>query len=235
MRRRMAKVAGFDEIKPNILVKLMVLEYNSVLRECIDDLYNRQKDNGFVKDMKEVEEQAKAGKLTSEDWTSKWNKPETIKWLASEPSLANVNLQDYFWISREALKNETPIENEVSNVVRTVFSLLKKKQTVKAMKSALPDAINSFSRDEKDMLVILLNRELKEDINSSVVNRFLDADDNDEIVASVSLLKMLFEGIDTTKLTPSYAKFLKRMKAKRDSSKYVEDMDKSNSLKNAMK
>lgn len=235
MRRRMARVAGFDNIKPNILVKLMVLEYNSVLRENIDDLYNRQKDNGIVNDMRSVEEQAKSGKLSNERWISKWNKPETITWLASEPSLTNVNLQDYFWISREALKNETPIENSVSNIVRTVFASLKKKQTVGMMKKELPNAIKDFSRDEKDMLVILLNQELKEDLGSSVVIRFLDADENDEIVASVSLLKSLFDGLDTTKLTPAYAKFLKRMSKKPDCKKYVEEMNKSNSLKNALK
>ena len=235
MRRRMARVAGFDNIKPNILVKLMVLEYNSVLRENIDDLYNRQKDNGIVKDMQFVEEQAKSGKLSNERWISKWNKPEAITWLASEPSLTNVNLQDYFWISREALKNETPSENSVSNIVRTVFASLKKKQTVGMMKKELPNAIKDFSRDEKDMLVILLNQELKEDIGSGVVIRFLDADENDEIVASVSLLKNLFDGLDTTKLTPAYAKFLKRMRKKPDCKKYVDEMIKSNSLKNALK
>ena len=235
MRRRMARVAGFDNIKPNILVKLMVLEYNSVLRENIDDLYNRQKDNGILNDMQSVEEQAKSGKLSNERWISKWNKPEAITWLASEPSLTNVNLQDYFWISREALKNETPIENSVSNIVRTVFASLKKKQTVGMMKKELPNAIKDFSRDEKDMLVILLNQELKVDIGSGMVIRFLDADENDEIVASVSLLKSLFDGLDTTKLTPAYAKFLKRMSKKPDCKKYVEEMNKSNSLKNALK
>lgn len=235
MRMRMAKVAGFEGIRPDILVKLMVLEYNSVLRENIDDLYSRQKSNGIVGDMVDVEKQSKAGRLTSASWTTLWNKPEAMLWLASIPSLANVNLQDYFWISREALKVETPVENKVSNIVRATYIRLKKNQTVKAMKSALVGEIRDFTREEKDMLVILLNQELKEGLGSSVVIRFLDADENDEIVASVSLLKSLFDGLDTTKLTPAYAKFLKRMSKKPDCKKYVEEMKKSNSLKNALK
>lgn len=52
MRRRMAGVAGFREIAPEMLVKLMVLEYNSQLRQYIDDLYSKQKDTGFIKGMK---------------------------------------------------------------------------------------------------------------------------------------------------------------------------------------
>ena len=234
MRMRMAKVAGFEGIIPEILVKLMVLEYNSVLRENIDDLYHRQRNSGIVSDIAEVEKQSKAGRLISENWTL-WNKPEAISWLASTPSLANVNLQDYFWISREALKNETPIENKVSSMVRAAYVQLKKNQTLKALKGALIGAIKEFTRDEKDMLVMLLHQELVENISSETVTRFLDADENDEIVSSLSLLKMLFDGIETAKLPASYAKFLKRMKGKADCKKYVEDMDKSTSLKNALK
>lgn len=235
MRMRMAKVAGFEGIKPEVLVKLMVLEYNSVLRENIDDLYSRQKSNGLVGDMADVEKQSKAGRLTRESWTALWNKPEAMLWLASTPSLANVNLQDYFWISREALKVETPVENKVSNIVRAAYIQLRKNQTVKAMKSALVGEIRDFTREEKDMMVMLLHQELAEDINSGVITRFLDADENCEMVSSLSLLKMLFEGIETTKLPATYAKFLKRMKEKADCKKYVEDMEKGTSLKNALK
>ena len=235
MRMRMAKVAGFEGIKPEVLVKLMVLEYNSVLRENIDDLYSRQKSNGFVGDMADVEKQSKAGRLTSESWTTLWNKPEAMLWLAAPPSLANVNLQDYFWISREALKVGTPVENKVSNIVRTAYIRLKKNQTVKAMKSALVGEIRNFTREEKDMMVMLLHQELAEDINSGVITRFLNADENCEMVSSLSLLKMLFEGIETSKLPATYAQFLKRMKGKADCKKYVEDMEKGTSLKNALK
>ena len=235
MRMRMAKVAGFEGIKPEVLVKLMVLEYNSVLRENIDDLYSRQKSNGFVGDMADVEKQSKAGRLTSESWTTLWNKPEAMLWLAAPPSLANVNLQDYFWISREALKVETPVENKVSNIVRAAYIRLKKNQTVKAMKSALVGEIRNFTREEKDMMVMLLHQELAEDINSGVITRFLNADENCEMVSSLSLLKMLFEGIETSKLPATYAQFLKRMKGKADCKKYVEDMEKGTSLKNALK
>ena len=93
-------------------------------------------------------------------------------WLAAPPSLANVNLQDYFWISREALKVETPVENKVSNIVRAAYIRLKKNQTVKAMKSALVGEIRNFTREEKDMMVMLLHQELAEDINSGVITRF---------------------------------------------------------------
>ena len=194
-----------------------------------------KKNNGLVSDMAEVEKQSKAGILTNESWTTLWNKPEAMSWLGLAPSLANVNLQDYFWISREALKVEIPVENKISNIVRTAYFRLKKIQTVKTMKSALAGEIKNFTRDEKDMIVMLLHQELAENIGSGVITRFLNADKNDELVSSLSLLKILFEGIETAKLPATYAKFLKRMKRKADCKKYVEDMKKGTSLKNALK
>lgn len=234
MRTRMARVAGFEEIQPEILVKLMVLEYNSVLRENIDDLYSRQKENGLVKDMAEVEAQAKEGKLTNNSWNSLWNKPEAMLWLAATPSLVNVNLQDYFWISREALKSETPMESKVSNIVRSAYARLKKNQTVRAMKNALAEEIKDFTREEKDMIVLLLHQDIIGNIGSRTVLYILDADENDELVSSLSLLKMMFEGIDTTKLTPSYANFLKRIAKKTDCKEFVENMEKNKKLEKAL-
>ena len=70
------------------------------------------------------------------------------------------------------------------------------------MKTSLGQELIGFTRDEKNMLVLLLHQELIDNIRSETVIRFLDADENDELVSSHSLLKSLFEGIDTTNLTP---------------------------------
>lgn len=227
MRNRMAKIAGFENINPEILVKLMVLEYNSVLRDNIDDLYKRQKDCGFISDIEDVEKQAISSKLTSDNWTSLWNKPEALTWLASKPSLANVNLQDYFWISREALKIESPIENKVSNVVMSVYNDLKKIQTLNVLKKRLPEAIKDFNRNEKDMLIVLLHQELIANVNSDVVIRFMNADDKN-IFFSLSSLKTLFEGIDTSKLSASYGRIFKKINDIPGCKNYFDEISKTN-------
>lgn len=234
MRMRMAKVAGFQDLRPDVLVKLMVLEYNSELRDNIDDLYSRQKEKGVICDIKEVEEQARNGKLLSSSWTSLWDKLYAIQWLASEPSLVNVDLRDYFWVSREALKNETPVENRVSNVARTAYNNLKKNQTIKAMKAKLPNELGRLTREEKDMIVLLLHQELVKDINASSVTRILDADEKGTIVNSLLLFKSLFEGIDTTKLPTSFGNFLKRMKSNNLYTDFINNMNLRDRLKNAI-
>ena len=175
MRRRMAGVAGFREIDPEVMVKLMVLEYNSQLRQYIDDLYARQKDTGFIKGMKKVEEQAAAGDVKENGWKDLWNTPDGRRWLSTKPSLAQKNLRNYFWISREAL-TVTPIESKVSALVQGVYDRLKVNQTEKALGEKIWGETNKFTKDEFSMLVMLLNQELMANPESEVVIRFVDVD-----------------------------------------------------------
>lgn len=235
MRRKMAEVAGFDDIRPDILVKLMVLEYNSELRNNVDDLYSRQKESGVINNIEEVEKQAKGGLLINEDWKSAWSKVNQIRWLASEPSFKNINLQNYFWISREALKQETPIESRVTRAVTDVYNRLKRAQTEKTLKPMFNNEISKLSLDELTMMAILLHNDLQTDVTSSKVLMFLNVDNDDKVISSVELMHILFEGIDFSKLEPGYSTFFKRKSSDPACKKYIQQMNLNINLKRAMK
>ena len=235
IRRRMAGVAGFREIDPEILVKLMVLEYNSQLRQYIDDLYARQKDTGFIKGMRKVEEQAEAGEVKESGWKDLWNTAEGKRWLSAKPSLAQKNLRNYFWISREALQVATPIESKVSALVQGVYDRLKLIQTLTALGERIWNETNAFTREEFSMLILLLNQELITNPESEVVVKFVNVDKENKIFQTVQDVKDLFEGVDINKLGPEYADFLKR-KCNEDACKaYINGLSLSQPLKNAMK
>lgn len=235
MRRRMASVAGFREIDPEILVKLMVLEYNSQLRQYIDDLYVRQKDTGFIKGMKKVEEQAMSGEVRESSWKDLWNTPDGRRWLSTPPSLAQKNLRNYFWISREALQTATPIESKVSALVQGVYDRLKINQTVKALGGRIWRETSTFTKEEFSMLILLLNQELIANPEGEVVVKFVDVDKDNKIFQTVQDLKNLLEGVDIDKLGPEYADFLKK-KCNDDACKaYVDSLGLSQQLRNAMK
>ena len=234
MRRRMAGVAGFREIDPEVMVKLMVLEYNSQLRQYIDDLYARQKDTGFIKGMKKVEEQAAAGDVKENGWKDLWNTPDGRRWLSTKPSLAQKNLRNYFWISREAL-TVTPIESKVSALVQGVYDRLKVNQTEKALGEKIWGETNKFTKDEFSMLVMLLNQELMANPESEVVIRFVDVDKDNKIFQTVHDVKDLFEGVDISKLGPEYSDFLKRKSNDAASKAYIDSLSLSQQLRNAMK
>jgi len=234
MRRRMAGVAGFREIDPEVMVKLMVLEYNSQLRQYIDDLYARQKDTGFIKGMKKVEEQAAAGDVKENGWKDLWNTPDGRRWLSTKPSLAQKNLRNYFWISREAL-TVTPIESKVSALVQGVYDRLKVNQTEKALGEKIWGETNKFTKDEFSMLVMLLNQELMANPESEVVIRFVDVDKDNKIFQTVHDVKDLFEGVDISKLGPEYSDFLKRKSNDAACKAYIDRLSLSQQLRNAMK
>lgn len=235
MRRRMADVAGFREIDPEILVKLMVLEYNSQLRQYIEDLYARQKDTGFIKGMKRVEEQAAGGEVKENGWKDLWNTPDGKRWLSTKPSLVNKNLRNYFWISREALQTATPIESKVSALVQGVYDRLKVNQTDKALKEKIWSETAAFTREEFTMLIMLLNKELMVNPENEVVRRFVDVDENNKVFETVQDVKDLFAGIDTSKLGPEYADFLKRKCEDTACKTYIDGLNLNAQLRNAMK
>lgn len=234
MRRRMAGVAGFREIDPEILVKLMVLEYNSQLRQYIDDLYAKQKDTGFIRGMKKIEEQAEAGEVKESGWKDLWNTPEGRRWLATKPSLAQKNLRNYFWISREALQAVTPIESKVSAFVQGVYDRLKTNQTEKALSERIWGETNPFTRDEFSMLIMLLNQELIANPENEVVIMFVDVDKENKIFQTVQDLKDLFVEVETTKLGPEYADFLKRKSMDAACKSYIDGLSFNLQLRNAM-
>ena len=235
MRRRMADVAGFREIDPEILVKLMVLEYNSQLRQYVEDLYARQKETGFIKGMKKVEEQAAGGEVKENGWKDLWNTPDGKRWLSTKPSLANKNLRNYFWISREALQTATPIESKVSALVQGVYDRLKVNQSVKALKEKIWSETAAFTREEFTMLIMLLNKELMANPEKEVVRRFVDVDENNKVFETVQDVKDLFAGIDTSKLGPEYADFLKRKCEDTACKTYIDGLNLNAQLRNAMK
>lgn len=234
MRRRMAGIAGFREIDPEILVKLMVLEYNSQLRQYIDDLYARQKDTGFIKGMKKVEEQAEVGEVKESAWKELWNTPEGKRWLSTKPSLAMKNLRNYFWISREALQTVTPIESKVSALVQGVYDRLKVNQTEKALGEKIWNETSKFTKEEFSMLILLLNQELMAMPESEVVIRFVDIDKDNKIFQTVQDMKDLFMGVDTEKLGPEYADFLSRKCKDAACKAYIDSLSLNQQLLNAM-
>lgn len=235
MRRRMAKVAGFNNIRPDVLVKLMVLEYNSLLRPYIDDLYSKQKDTGFVKGIKKIEEQAAEGRVTDKNWEELWNTPDALNWLKSKPSLVQLNLRNYFWISREALQTELPIESRVSAYVNDVYGRLKVVLTERELKRRLNEETKYFTKEQYRMLIMLLNQELCENTDSEIIVRFVNSDSNDKLFSTVQDLKDLLEGVDAGRLGPEYGDFLKRKSANNDFKSYISNLNLSQQLKNAMK
>ena len=104
LRKKLADVAKLTGFKDDVLAKLMILEYAEP--NMFADLYGWQAQNkGFAQELKEFERKNAEGKHEIADKYKSWKDAKIIKWLDSEPYLANIDLRDYFWISRDRLES----------------------------------------------------------------------------------------------------------------------------------
>lgn len=211
LRLRMVKVAGMREINEIILAKLMLLEYNFKYQKLFEVLYGMQlTNNGTIKDIDKVEENAKQDKKLDDSRWAEWAEDRLVwEWLKVEPSLCGVNLAPYFWIARDSLKNSVPIENLVSNSVRLLCQNLLHKQSINVMRKFIQEEMGKFDERERQMLILLLNQELIYDPNNTKVVDIIQADDSHLIVQNEEDCNFLFDNINTEDLAPTWGVILK--------------------------
>ena len=215
LRLRMVQVAGMQEINEIILAKLMLLEYNFKYQKLFEALYGMQQLNqGTIKDIDKVEENASQGKKLEDPRWKEWNDDELVKvWLNVKPSLAGVDLAPYFWIARDSLKNSVPIENLVSNSVRLLFQNLLHKQSVPSTKKQIEDEMKKFDDNERQMLILLLNQELVKDPNHPKVLQIIQADQAHLVIQTEEDCNLLFNNINTMKFDPAWGPLFNRYKS----------------------
>ncbi len=218
VRKELANVAGFDELRPDVLVKLMVLEYNSLYISRFEELYRMQRDNAGCLSIENAEEQAKAGEdITDELWKNNWESSYLKRWLASAPSLKDINLQNYFWVARDALKSETPTATIVTRKVNLVFKSLCAIQTSSSMSKRLPESLKTLEEDEKDMLILLLNEKLISKPDSVECWRILNDIAIDELlVSNIDRINTLFNNVKTLNIDPQASSFFLRIQGRQD-------------------
>lgn len=213
VRLELANVAGFTDIKPEILVKLMVLEYNSLHADRFEELYVMQRQTNGVIDMAEVEKQAKEnGEVNNPVWKQKWDSDYLKRWLASEPFLSGVVLRDYFWIARDALKNQTPIASLVTSKIRILYRNINTLMTAAAIRQRLPHIVQGLESNEKDMLVRLMNETMINSPTDESLWRLLCSAESDLILEyDKDRFNMLFENVRADQIDPQSQTFFERL------------------------
>lgn len=237
VRQELAEVAGFRDIRPDVLTKLMVLEYNSLYNSRFEELYRLQKTNEGVLPLGDVEEEARTGNgLQDPQWKDNWSSDYLKQWLGSDPSLKDINLQNYFWVARDALKNEKPVASLVTNKVMLLFQRLCSLQTNRVMKQELPDIVNACDDTEKVMIIRLINEKLKQNPKSETCWMILNDDEQNLLMNSdIDRLRLLFHNVKTDDIDTKASIFFVRMLLLTDDIRaYIESLPKGNYLTNAI-
>lgn len=126
LRKELARVAKLENIRDDVLVKLMILEY--IHTDLFTQLFTWQaQQNGHPKELAQLETilAGPKGNVNDEDAAkkidAKWATTAMRKWIAMEPLLKDVDLRDYFWVARDRLESTFAGISMVPPVVRTVL------------------------------------------------------------------------------------------------------------------
>ena len=237
VRQELADVAGFRDIRPDVLTKIMVLEYNTLYNSRFEELYKLQNENGGVLPLEDVEQEAKTEEgIQNPQWKDNWSSDYLKQWLSSEPSLKDINLQNYFWVARDALKNEKPIASLVTSKVMLLFQRLCTFQTIVTMKRGLPGIINACDDSEKDMIIHLINDNLRKDPKSENCWRILNCDENNLLLSNnIDRIKLLFSNIRTENIDAKADVFFVRMQSSSEEIRnYIDTLPKAKPLSRAI-
>lgn len=237
VRQELADVAGFRDIRPDVLTKIMVLEYNTLYNSRFEELYKLQNENGGVLPLEDVEQEAKTEEgIQNPQWKDNWSSDYLKQWLSSEPSLKDINLQNYFWVARDALKNEKPIASLVTSKVMLLFQRLCTLQTIVTMKRGLPGIINACDDSEKDMIIHLINDNLRKDPKSENCWRILNCDENNLLLSNnIDRIKLLFSNIRTENIDAKADVFFVRMQSSSEEIRnYIDTLPKAKPLSKAI-
>lgn len=119
LRRKLAEVAKLDEVQDEVLVKLMLLEYAAP--KLFDKLFAGMEGNsGLVGILAELEPKPDGKTVASTSITkeslAEWTPMN--RWLAMAPPLADVDLRDYMWVTRDRLGSTMSGMTMVPPIVR---------------------------------------------------------------------------------------------------------------------
>lgn len=140
LRQRLSLVAKIPDFNDGVLAKLMVLEYAEIsLFKQLYDWQLNEKGKPSNLSLLEIKANNTANFKTYSDEIEKfpelkdWNKEKIYNWLKVEPLLSNVDLSDYFWLSRDKIASTIPGTSLIPPFIRTIYTSLNQ--------SSLSDAV----------------------------------------------------------------------------------------------
>lgn len=164
LRKKLAHVAQLANIRDDVLVKLMILEYSQEKR--FRQLYDWQAAQSGVPQQLSDFEKALAEPLAGEkaELPDDWNTAQLHRWIKMAPSLGGVDLRDYFWIARDRLQSSMSGISMVPPVVRRIFEHLVSGSLPE--KNTAAKGAKEFEESDRDSLFELLDRNLKQNPNT---------------------------------------------------------------------
>lgn len=183
LRKRLADVAKIKDFEDAILAKLMILEYSEP--KLFLQLFEWQlHQDGMPEEIKTLEDncQDKTWKDAKKELDKTdfkiWAKDKVIKWLAVEPHLQNIDLRDYFWLSRDKITSSIPSSSLIPPIVKIIFNELDQELPKSVREKIITEKVLTLSESERisllEMMKQILKKNPKEDKYHFIFHTLLD-------------------------------------------------------------
>ena len=166
LRKRLADIAKIKDFEDAILAKLMILEYSEPI--LFLQLYEWQLlYDGKPLELKTLEEMCcdKTWKDAKKELDISdfklWAKEKVIKWLAVDPHLQNIDLRDYFWLSRDKITSSIPSSSLIPPIVKIIFKELDQDLTKSIREKIITEKILVLGESERISFLELMKQVLK--------------------------------------------------------------------------
>lgn len=211
LRNRLVKVAKLSDFKIDVLAKLMVLEYAST--NLFKEIYNWQSlQKGEPKQIADLENLAGEEKIEEikKQFSAEWASEKVIKWLNAEPKLANTDLRDYYWISRDQLSTTISGASLIPPHIRSLAKKLVDHSSGSILKNTIiQEVIGKLNDTDFETLLSLLEKEaIKGTENDSVHKIFIELMAQNS-ANSLESYKRIIKKVDNNKIPWSLSNELK--------------------------
>jgi GTPase SAR1 family protein len=171
LRKELAKVAGIQSIRDDVLVKLMVLEYGHS-KQFMDLFEWQSKQEGRSSELKQLEGVLvpPTGNIDNEEEAKKidlqWSSSFMRRWITMEPLLSEIDLRDYFWVARDKLSSTLSGVSMIPPFVRTILDDILSSNAGR-MGRAVESALK-LNADERSLLLNQIEKHIQRNPDQKV-------------------------------------------------------------------
>ena len=201
LRKRLVDIAGIQNFKVDILIKLMVLEYSKLgLFKKLYEWQNSQE--GEPKELITLEKlaQKKDNEKIKTEFDSDWSSEKIIRWLNVEPKLSNYDLRDYFWISRDQLSKSIDGSSLIPPHLRLLARKLIEHGSGSILARTVTEEILKLDELNIDILLNILTKELIKTPENTKIHKVFIELISKNIVGSLLKYSKVIQQIDNNKI-----------------------------------
>lgn len=217
LRKRLADIAKIGGFNDAVLAKLMILEYAEL--PLFMQLYDWQSiQDGLPEQLKEIEIFCDDGSLfeikekIDKNSYQNWSKEKVIKWLKVEPKLANIDLRDYFWISRDKITSSISGSSLIPPIVKELFSKLnQEKLPAKVSKQIISTEVKILNEVELNQFLLFSSSILKKNIDQKRLYDIFHYLIEENVIGAELIYQDTLKGISVKSIPPVLGSSLKRL------------------------